>query len=630
MCGIAGFITGHRDDAAHALDLTKRMLDRIVHRGPDEQGLLQWPAVGFFGGMQRLSIIDLSTGQQPVWNEDHSVAVLFNGEIYNYIELRKELIAKGHAFHTGSDTEVLVHLYEELGREMPLRLRGMFAFAILDLRRNRCLIARDHFGQKPLYWWAGGDRLAFASEIKSLLTLPFVPCEADPEAFLDYLSWLRLPAPQTHFKGIFRLGPGQLLDIDLAKPAAAEAKTWWTFQFAEQPRYRTMEDASSALEAAIEESIQLHLRSDVPVGVMLSGGLDSRVIAEFAKPHVSPPLQTFSVEFDGEESEGPAALQSAMALGSKHHAVKVTAEDLGQSISEVAWHLDEPVADPAAFAVLKLCRMARQHVKVLLGGEGADELFAGYSGRYQSMLQQSRRSSVLRTLRWLLPKQELRLNATRWQRACYRAHRSQEAEWVESRVEGLPGTGIAEWGLNTKQLERLTRRSADYAATLLPSYGTSLSRMQTLDIRWQLAESLLLKSDKMSMAASLELRCPFLDTGIADIAANIPDHLRMANNGPGKLALRDIAQRRFSVPNDVPKKGFPIPLGQWLRGPLRNQCEAALFSNRNPLTSLIESNELRNIWSNFLSGKAVEHIVFSLWLYSVWKRSFGTRRTAVN
>ena len=618
MCGIAGFVSSAVTDSAAGQELTARMLDQIVHRGPDDRGILQVPSVGFFGGMQRLSIIDLSTGHQPVWNEDQTVAVLFNGEIYNYVELRSELISKGHVFQTGSDTEVLVHLYEEMGAAMPERLRGMFGFAILDLKKNRCLIARDHFGQKPVYWWASGQRLAFASEIKSLLVLPFVPCESDPEAFLDYVTWLRLPAPQTHFKDIFRLGPGELLDIDLAQPSAAKPTVWWKFQFAEHPQFVSMSEASAALEQALDESVRLHLRSDVPIGVMLSGGLDSRVIGGFAKQHVQTKLQTFSVEFDGEDSEGPAALESARWLGSQHHAVKVTAEDLGQTIREVAWHLDEPVADPAAFAVLKLCRMAREHVKGLLGGEGADELFAGYAGRYQSMMSQVGRSRFLRAVSCLIPKADLTALASRVMRARYRAGRTLNAELVECRIEGLPGGSLAQWGLTAAQLKRLSVRSQQYATQLIPNAGPILDRMQMLDVRWQLAESLLLKSDKMSMAASLELRCPFLDSGVAAVASQIPAMLRTGATGPGKLVLRDVAQRRFGVGSQIPKKGFPIPLGDWLRGPLREQCETAIFQRNGIWSEELDPNRLKQLWQAFLAGEPLETVLYSLWLYSEW------------
>jgi asparagine synthase (glutamine-hydrolysing) len=623
MCGIAGFISKKPLDQGRGLELTRRMLDRILHRGPDERGLLQKPEVGFFGGMQRLSIIDLSTGQQPIWNEHHTIAVLFNGEIYNYVELRKDLISRGHTFQTGSDTEVLVHLYEEMGPHMPTHLRGMFAFAILDLRNNRCLIARDHFGQKPLYYWAKNDQFAFASEIKSLLALPFVPCEADPEAFLDYVSWLRLPAPQTHFQGIYRLGPGQLLDIDLANPAAASAKTWWTFQFSESPQYNTMPEASAALEAALDESVRLHLRSDVPVGIMLSGGLDSRVIAEFAKTRVSSPLQTFSVEFDGEGSEGPAALQSARALGSQHHAIRVTAEDLGNTISEVAWHLDEPVADPAAFAVMKLCHDARDHVKVLLGGEGADELFGGYAGRYQTLVSRNQRTSMARIfLKWL-PKGNRASMNTWWQRLCYRTHRSTEAELVEGRVEGLPGPSAVQWVLSRDQLIRMADRAETIARKILPISGEVLNLCQQLDVRWQLAESLLQKSDKMSMAASLELRCPFLDPVIASVAAQVPHRFRLGRSGPGKLVLRETLKMRIGALPDLPKKGFPLPLAAWIRGPLRHQVQDSVFDSNFIHHGLIDKQLLHMCWAAFQAGSdELVEIFYSIWLYATWSKLF--------
>ncbi len=584
--------------------------------------MLVRPDAHCYFGMQRLSIIDLASGQQPIWNEDNSVAVVFNGEIYNYIELREELQAAGHRFRTDSDTEVLVHLYETFGAGLASRLRGMFSFAILDLRERRVTLARDHFGQKPLYWYAEGGRFAFASEIKALFALPWIPCQMDRDAYLDYVSWLRLPAPATHFVGIKKVPTGTLLEIDLDVPSNVRQTRYWQFEFQRPAELTDLGAAAKELDAALDDSVKLHLRSDVPVGIALSGGLDSRTIGEYAKVHHPMRLRTFSVVFDGPDSERSAAQYSASALGSQHVEVDVGPNDIAESIQQVAWHLDEPVGDPAAFAVWKLCETARQYVKVLLGGEGADELFAGYNGRYQALLQQSRRSERLRRFRFLLPKVDPRRLAARWRRACYRAHLSPASELVESRIEGFPCGSLAAWGLSEVQLQRLQNRSETIGANLVSDQGDMLSTAQTLDMQWQLAESLLLKSDKMSMAASLELRCPFLDVKVAHVASRLAPRLRMRAHGEGKLVLRECLRRRFGVAQGTPKLGFPIPMDTWMRGPLREIVRDSVFSPGSEAMQQLDHNLLNQAWEGFIAGEPLGTVFYSLWLYEVWRKAF--------
>lgn len=621
MCGIAGFID-RQAAREQGVILLEAMLGRIQHRGPDERGLFTYPEVGCYFGMQRLSIIDLSTGQQPVFNEDGTVAVLFNGEIYNFVEIRSELICRGHVFRSESDTEVLVHSYEEYGIGMLSRLRGMFAFAIVDLHKRRCIFARDHFGQKPLYWHTSGGRMAFASELKALFALPWVPKHRDRDAFLDYISWFRLPAPRTHFRDVWKLGAGQVLEFDLDGPVSVQPRTYWTFGFNSDHQLRDMDSAAAELEQAIERSVARHLRSDVPVGLMLSGGLDSRVVGEFAKVHRPRGLKTFSVTYDGPDSEGSAARLSAEALGSEHFEVVVEPSDLLDAMEGVAWHMDEPVADPAAFAVWKLCRNAREHVKVLLGGEGADELFAGYGGRYDAIVSQARRTDFLRRFRMFFPRMGRRAHAGRFRRACYRAHLTTAAELVESRIEGFPFGAMAPWGLTTEQLSRLSTRSQQLARDLVRDHSDTLSNAQVLDVRWQLAESLLMKSDKMSMAASLELRCPFLDVDVAAVASRIAPELRL-RSGIGKLVLRECLRRRLGVAPMLPKKGFPIPLDAWIRGPLRDAVEGALFSNSSEAATQLDPVLLKNAWKAFLAGEPLGGCFYALWLYEAWRKAFG-------
>jgi asparagine synthase (glutamine-hydrolysing) len=621
MCGIAGFID-KRAVQASATQHLAAMLERMQHRGPDERGTLILPKLGCYAGMNRLSIIDLQGGQQPIWNEDQTIAVFFNGEIYNYIELRQALQQAGHSFRTNSDTEVLVHLYEEHGQAMANRLRGMFVFAIVDVKARRLLIARDHFGQKPVYFHASGDRFAFGSEVKTLFALPFVPREKDREAFLDYISWFSLPAPHTHFKGIHKLAPGHLLDVEFDRPGEAVARPYWQPEFNVDCDLGDITAAADEVERAIDDSIRLHLRSDVPVGVMLSGGIDSRIVAEFARVHYPHRLKTFSVTYEGPGSEGEAARAAAAAMGAEHHELLVQPSDLLETIEEVAWHLDDPVADPAAFAVLKLCRFAREHVKVLLGGEGGDELFAGYTGRYGSILGQFARSERLRHMSGFLPTVAPRRSPSRWRRACYRAHRSRVAELIEARIEGFPGGSMARRGLTDKQLARLARRAEELGREVVRSQADLLSTLQVLDLTWQLPASLLMKSDKMSMGASLELRCPLLDVELANIARRIPPHHRMRDGALGKLALRECLRRRLGPLSGFEKKGFPIPLDTWLRGPLREAVHGSIFAPNSEALAQLDTRLLHEAWEAFINGEPLGTAFYALWLYETWRGAF--------
>ena len=294
MCGIAGFIDPFLSTEGVCTPLG-RMLDLIAHRGPDGAGTHVAQGLGL--GMRRLSIIDLEGGGQPIWNENESIGVVFNGEIYNYLELRRELIAAGHEFRTQTDTEVLVHLYEQLGEAMFARLRGMFAFALLDKSQHRLLLARDQFGQKPLYYTSNGDRFAFASELKCLLALPWVNWKRDPEAFPDYVSWLSLPSPRTHFLHIAKLPAGSCLSLPLTGQHQIEPRRYWRYELDGVPDLTALEPAVDALDSTLRDSIKLHLRADVPVGVLLSSGLDSRVVVTYAQELQEGRMQTFTVGF---------------------------------------------------------------------------------------------------------------------------------------------------------------------------------------------------------------------------------------------------------------------------------------------------------------------------------------------
>lgn len=621
MCGIAGFIDpslSAEEGAAHL----QRMLDLLAHRGPDGAGTHLAPGLGL--GMRRLSIIDLEGGWQPIWNENETIGVVFNGEIYNYLELRRELIASGHDFRTHTDTEVLVHLYEQLGDAMFARLRGMFAFALLDTNKNRVLIARDHFGQKPLYYTTQGERLAFASELKSLLALPWVSKDRDPEAFLDYISWFSLPAPHTHFRHIRKLPAGCFLSLPLHGLQSFEPHRYWRYELNEVPDLTGLEPAVEELNSVLTDSVKVHLRADVPVGVLLSSGLDSRVVATYAQELQEGKMQTFSVGFGGPNCEAQGAAVTAREINSKHHSLELTSDDLLHNIEKIAWHLDEPVGDPAAFAVLKVCELARGHVKVLLSGEGSDELFAGYDARYLGMMATLQRSEKFRRFAPVLPPADPASRPSRWQRLGLRAHHSRASEAVTLRIEGLPGDVRETRGLTPDQLRRLRQRADVIAETAFQPQRDVLGSLLTLDLNWQLAESLLQKADKMSMGASIELRTPILDIRVAELAARMPSSLKLPPAGPGKLVLRHCLSRKLHEPLNRPKRGFPVPLGDWFRGPLREPVEAAIFATNSACLATLDRELLRTAWNDFQNGTwQGANTIYALWLYEVWHRKFA-------
>lgn len=619
MCGIAGFIG--LDPTSHDLNtVLGAMLDRIVHRGPDDSGTWLDGAGGFGFGMRRLSIVDLAGGHQPIWNEGGSVGVVFNGEIYNHAALRNELVAKGHVFTTHSDTEVLVHLYEEHGTDLLGRLRGMYALAILDRGRRSLLLARDPFGQKPLHCFSPRRGVtAFASEIKSLAAFPGWSGRTDGECYLDYAMWLCLPARSTHWRDVEKLGPGEwrLLDIDNGASLREGRTPAIHFEGASELHGQ---EATDVLLHALEDSVRHHLAADVPVGLMLSGGSDSLAVGWVTSRVTDARLHTFTAGFTGENNEFEPARRTAALLNSHHHEIVLEENLLAHEVGRVIRHLDEPIGDPAAVAVLRICEEARRHVKVLLGGEGSDELFAGYAGRYAGAVSTLRRSAWLRRTLGLLPGGFAGDADSRLGRAWNRSRLSREAELLVLRAEGIqPGH---KWLMARcpDVAPRLWDRVASHAARLVLPDDT-LDAVQRLDMDWQLAESLLVKADRMSMAASVELRCPFLDQAVAGVAGRLPARLRLSPDGKvGKLALRRLIERYLPREAARPKIGFALPLGRWLRGPLADDVESHLTADDSMFVRTFGREAAREWWNGFLAGELSPHTTYALWIYERWLR----------
>jgi asparagine synthase (glutamine-hydrolysing) len=619
MCGIAGFIDT-RCSADDARSRLSEMLRRIKHRGPDGEGTHFEAPLAF--GMRRLSIIDLEGGSQPIWNEDHTIGVVFNGEIYNYPELTRELQASGHTFSTHTDTEVLVHLYEALGPAMLDRLRGMFVFAILDRPQRKLFLARDHFGQKPLYYTASDNRFAFASELKCLLALPGVSHTPDPDAFLEYAVWMSLPPPRTHFREISKLSAGSSLSISLDTPGRAAPVRYWRYDLSAPPDVIDPGLAAEELDQVLRDSVKVHLRADVPVGVLLSSGLDSRTVSAYAQELQEGQMQTFTVGFGGSESELPEAAKTAREIGSLHHELELSAVDLLENLPRVASLLDEPIGDPASFAVLKICELARGHVKVLLSGEGADELFGGYDSRYLGMIATLTKSDQWRSIGALLPRGDAARSDSRWHRFLTRARHDRGAEAILLRREGWPGDVRKPRGLTTSQLRWVDRHANQIATRTYYRQRDLLSELLTLDLEWQLAESLLQKADKMSMGASIELRTPLLDLRVAELAARIPSSAKLPDGGPGKLVLRQCLAQKLDEPLSRPKRGFPVPLAPWFRGALRQPVEDCVFASGSRSADHLDRGLLRAAWDDFLRGRwDGARAFYALWLYETWHRA---------
>lgn len=569
MCGICGVHPFGGGPPATA-EILASMLESITHRGPDDEGVHLEPDIGL--GSHRLSIIDLPGGRQPIHNEDRSVTVVFNGELYNYRELRALLQRRGHTFATDSDTEVIAHLYEEAGEECLLDMRGMFAFALWDSRCKRLLLARDRLGIKPLYYAQRRGSLVFASEIKALLQHPAVEAVPDFEGLGQFLALKYVPAPRTMFEGIHALPPGHLLVCDRDGP---RVRRYWRLSFAGRAEAtRSMASYEEELVTLLRESVQLHLTSDVPFGAFLSGGIDSSTVVALMTERLHAPVRTFSVGYDG-EGEAQSELQYARLVArqhaTEHHEILVRGRDLVELSDKVVWHLDQPIADPATLANYKVAELARRHVKMVLTGEGGDELFGGYArhagDQFSPLFQRvphTAKAAAMAVLERIprLDRPRLALRAL-----CQPDEVSRLVNWfplfnAEMRAalmtDELKAAADGGWAEQA------------FAACLAETDATDpLNRMLYLDTSLWLPDDLLARGDKMSMAASLEARVPLLDHKVVEFAATLPPHLKV-NGLARKVLLKRVAQRWLPAQIIRRKKaGFPVPLSAWFRGEAR-------------------------------------------------------------
>jgi asparagine synthase (glutamine-hydrolysing) len=627
MCGICGFYDYKTHDRAdrHVLD---DMLNVIRHRGPDDSGEYLDQDVAL--GMRRLSIIDLSGGKQPISNEDGTIVTVFNGEIYNFQVLREQLASRGHALRTASDTEVIVHLYEDFGEDCVQHLRGMFGFALWDARRRRLFVARDRLGIKPLYFAVSGGRLIFGSEIKAILQHPVAQVHLNIEGLSKFLSLKYVPAPHTMFEGVYALPPGCSLTCDAN---GIKIRRYWDVSFTNRGTgERSEESYAEQLDALLRECVKLHLVSDVPFGAFLSGGLDSSTIVALMSHFLNEPVKTYSVGFQGDAeafSELPYARMVAKKYETDHHEVFIRPHDLINLSEKVVWHLDQPVADEACLANYMVAELASRQVKMVLTGEGGDELFAGYA-RYAGERLSPLFQHLPRAAKSVALAASGRLPGLRRQKvALYALCQPDE---VNRLVNWFPlFNSEAKQALLSEDLKQYVNggdASAVFAEHLARTDATDpLNRMLYVDTKLWLPDDLLARGDKMSMAASLEARVPLLDHQLVEFAAALPQHLKVKGL-TRKYLLRKVGQAL--LPPEIirrKKKGFPMPVSLWFRKEARSFLRDVLSPSALQRRGLFNPAFVEKLLSEHENGFA-DHgsLLWGLLSIELWQRVFMDSR----
>jgi len=636
MCGIAGLVAADRL-LAEELARVPAMRDVLAHRGPDAAG--EWHDEQAALAHRRLSIVDLAAGAQPLSNEDGTVWVVYNGEIYNHAELRPALEAAGHRYRTRCDTEAIVHAYETWGDECVHHFRGMFAFALWDARRRRLLLARDRLGIKPLYWALHHDRLLFGSEIKAILASGLVPARANEVALPELLSTRSIAGEETLFAGIRKLLPGHVLvfengrvrttrywDIPVAEPVAARSR-----RRRAAPPERAGREWVERFRETLEESVRLRLMADVPLGLFLSGGLDSSAIAALMARHVDRPVQTFSVAFeDRAYSELQWSREVASAIGADAHEVVIGPGEFFGALPRLLWHEDEPIAHPSSVPLYFVSALARRHVKVVLTGEGSDELLAGY-GRYPRALLNWRLGAWYErvvpdlTRGWIAARVVPRL-PRRVRRYASRSFLAMAHTIDATFFDNFAAVPLHEQrSLMTRPLRRRVPSASAYAATRRHvdrhARAPLLSRVLYADLKTYLVE-LLMKQDQMSMAASIESRVPFLDHHLVELVAAMPEEWKLSG-WTTKRVLREAA--RDLLPPSVlnrPKMGFPVPFGAWTRGPWHDTVRGVLLDTRARQRGLTDPRAVESLLDAHAAGERdAGEIVWSLLNLELWYRT---------
>lgn len=628
MCGICGklnFDSGEPVDA----DLLRRMRDLVVHRGPDGAGEYLSGPVGL--GHRRLSIIDLNTGAQPMSNEDGTVWVVYNGEIYNYAELKASLEAKGHRFRSTTDTEVIVHLYEDLGEDCVSRFRGMFAFALWDERRQVLMLARDRVGIKPLYYAATQRALLFGSEIKSILADESVSRTINLKAIDRFLTYYYLPGDETLFEGIYKLEPGHYMTVHNGR---ISVKQYWDLAFPRESPWKNFDEAIEALQELLCGTVKDHMISDVPVGVLLSGGVDSTGILRYAVEQTDKPIHTFTIGFSGADfaDERPYARIAADMYGTQHHEITMTSADFGDFLPKYVWHMEEPVCEPPAVALYFVSRLARsESVKVLLSGEGGDEAFGGYQN-YRNLVILEKLKQAFGKAKGLLGLGFKLAGKTGWKnigRYEYLMDPSLEQYY-------LSRTSTPFAAFNTLKRDLYTADFAEACSAQVSDFPTRkyfekvngqsiLNRMLYVDTKTWLPDDLLVKADKMTMATSVELRVPLLDYRVLEFAAALPQDYKV-RGWELKRILK--AALKESVPPAIlhrKKTGFPVPYDIWLKRDLRKLVLDTLSSPSCTSRGYFRQDSIDQLLSASYHDNERAGEVFSLLSLELWHRGFVDR-----
>lgn len=626
MCGICGIVNFKESEPVEE-KLLRDMNQTLVHRGPDEEGYYCQGSVGL--AIRRLSVIDLATGHQPISNEEGSVWVVFNGEIYNFLQLKSDLVQKGHRFKTNSDTEVIVHLYEEMGVDFVQKLRGMFAIALWDNNNKRLVLVRDRIGKKPLIYSLLPGRIAFASELRTLLLVPGVSKDMDLEALDLYMTLQYIPSPRTIFQSIKKLPPAHMLVWDGKN---VEIRRYWDLSWKHSPSLLTQDEARQILLQKLKESIRLRMVSDVPLGAFLSGGIDSSCVVALMSEMSSRPVKTFTIGFEEQNfSELRFAREVAQAYGCDHHEIMVRPE-MAEVLPQLVWHYGEPYADSGALPAFYVARETRRHVTVALNGDGGDEIFAGYP-RYASLKLLSVWDHLPLILRRGMGRMSETLSSGKW------PYLRRVRRFLESTVLASQGqrylNKLGSFSEEQKKLlyskdmkqalgkEELIRQYLDQAFQNVFTED-SVNQWLYRDLTTYLPECLMVKIDIATMANSLEARSPFLDHELVEFAFSLPGHWKLKGLGKSKWILKE-AMAKYLSPKILhrSKMGFGIPLETWLRRELRDYWKDHVLSGEAIRRGYFEEKTLKNFFEEHVSGKKNHGMcLWTLLMLELWHRAY--------
>jgi asparagine synthase (glutamine-hydrolysing) len=632
MCGICGEL---RFAGAATSEEVVAMRDRLVHRGPDADGLYVSPDRRAALGFRRLSIIDLSArANQPMTNEDGTVWLVFNGEIYNFRALRSELEAKGHRFRSHADSEVIVHLYEEVGESAIERLDGMFALAIWDERRKRLTLARDRAGKKPLFYHQSGDRFEFASEIKAFFADPGHPLEIDPAAVPQYFIHGYVPSPQTFYRNVRQVAPATTVTVDADGRISHDV--YWRLNLRPAPGDTSPAAAAARVRDLLTRAVERRMMSDVPLGAFLSGGLDSTIIVGLMRQLRGARVKTFSIGFAGdpEYDETSYAREVAQRFDTDHTEFKVTPSAL-DLVDTLIWHHDGPFGDSSAIPTYIVSKLTRQHVTVVLTGDGGDELFAGYYRFAAGVAAEGLPRAFRRPLRTLLRALPTPTSDRHW---LARGRRFVEGmnlplhdrmtQWNSLFFEDLPALLAPDFAASVGAVDRLQHVTGEHAHM---AGLTTLAAILHANFRSYLLDDLLVKTDRCTMANSLEARSPFLDTALVEYVAGLPDRMKLRG-----LTTKVILREAFAhlVPESVARRGkmgFGVPLGTWFRAELKDYLRDMLLDSGARYTTYLSANYVHTLVSRHVAGVAnYPHQLWSILCFELWLRALPqwTRRTA--